>query len=67
MPNSFKDFVTNGDGSRPLARIVAGDRQWHRQRFKSCFCKLLGQLATETLAFYGQDFQVKVYPDFDVI
>ena len=34
---------------------------------KSSFCELLGQLATETLAFYGQDFQVKDYPDFDII
>ncbi len=34
---------------------------------KDCFCELLGQLATETLEFYGQDFQVKGYPDFDII
>ncbi|MEM9217900.1 MAG: hypothetical protein AAGD25_26610 [Cyanobacteria bacterium P01_F01_bin.150] len=36
-------------------------------RLKSSFGELFGQLAWETLEFYGQDFQVENYPDFDHI
>ncbi len=34
---------------------------------KSAFGALFGQLARETLEFYGQDFQRQSYPDFDAI
>ena len=36
-------------------------------RLKSAFGELFGQLAWETLEFYGQDFQKQNYPDFDQI
>ncbi|MGC1196969.1 MAG: hypothetical protein WA882_08750 [Geitlerinemataceae cyanobacterium] len=36
-------------------------------RLKPSFCELFGQLAWETLEFYGLDFQVRSYPDFAAI
>lgn len=34
---------------------------------KGCYSELLAQLANETLEFYGQDFRVRRYPDFDTV
>ena len=34
---------------------------------KQCYGELLAQLADETLDFYGHDFGVKRYPDFDTV
>ena len=34
---------------------------------QGCTSDLLGQLATETLEFYGNDFRVRRYPDFDTV
>ncbi|MDY6939056.1 MAG: hypothetical protein SWY16_15480 [Cyanobacteriota bacterium] len=34
------------------------------EHLKPAFCELFGQLALETLEFYGVDFQVGSYPDF---
>ncbi|MEB3355241.1 MAG: hypothetical protein VKK04_00740 [Synechococcales bacterium] len=36
-------------------------------RFQASFAELFGLLAQETLEFYGQDFQMDAYPDFDRI
>jgi hypothetical protein len=35
--------------------------------FKSSFSQLFGQLAWETLEFYGNDFQTQSYPNFEAI
>ena len=37
------------------------------QHRKSAFCEILGSLAWETLKFYGEDFDVNKYPNFDLI
>ena len=34
---------------------------------KPCVSELFAQLANETLAFYGEDFRVRRYPDFDTV
>ncbi|MGD1873254.1 MAG: hypothetical protein ACFB02_09410 [Mastigocoleus sp.] len=34
---------------------------------KPAFCKIFGTLATEALDFYGKDFEVDKYPEFDSI
>lgn len=34
---------------------------------KGCVSELFSQLATETLTFYGKDFRVRRYPDFDTV
>lgn len=34
---------------------------------EGCVRELFGQLANETLEFYGQDFRVRRYPDFDTV
>ncbi|MBD2773935.1 hypothetical protein ICL16_18110 [Iningainema sp. BLCCT55] len=37
------------------------------QHSKPAFCEILGNLAWETLKFYGEDFDVNRYPNFDLI
>ncbi|MGD1937334.1 MAG: hypothetical protein ACFCA4_07260 [Cyanophyceae cyanobacterium] len=37
------------------------------EHLKPAFCELFGQLAVETLEFYGVDFQVDSYPNFEKI
>ncbi|WP_414584914.1 hypothetical protein [Scytonema sp. PCC 10023] len=37
------------------------------QHRKPAFCEILGNLGWETLEFYGEDFQVNKYPNFDLI
>ena len=39
----------------------------HLQRFQPMFGQLLGPLAWETLAFYGEDFLKERYPNFPAI
>ncbi len=34
---------------------------------KPAFCELFGQLARETLEFYGHDFKLESYPDFEAL
>ncbi|MEC4814690.1 MAG: hypothetical protein SAK29_15635 [Scytonema sp. PMC 1069.18] len=36
-------------------------------RLKPAFCEIFGKLAWETLEFYGEDFKVDKYPNFDFI
>jgi hypothetical protein len=39
----------------------------HLAHLKGAFAELFGQLARETLEFYGQDFQIHNYPNFEEI
>ncbi|MEA5596847.1 hypothetical protein [Rivularia sp. UHCC 0363] len=37
------------------------------EHLKPAFCEIFGSLAWEALEFYGEDFKVEKYPDFDLI
>jgi hypothetical protein len=37
------------------------------ERLKPAFCEIFGKLAWETLEFYGEDFHVDKYPNFELI
>ncbi|NET35029.1 MAG: hypothetical protein F6K19_23875 [Cyanothece sp. SIO1E1] len=53
-------------------KLAQGDVDLFNERpglmhLKASFSQLFGQLAWETLEFYGQDFQVESYPDFEAV
>ena len=39
----------------------------HLQHLKPAFCEIFGSLAWEALDFYGKDFDVDRYPNFDLV
>ena len=60
MAQLFLHKMSNGD-------VDLFNESKNSAHLKPAFCEIFGSLAWEALEFYGEDFKVEKYPDFDLI